>query len=71
MKSYNTPAQAKNLREIEAMTSMPIVRNNQVSDGTVQPVPPAVDKEEEEAGTEVQAEAPTKKARSKKAPKEV
>lgn len=71
MKSYNTPAQAKNLREIEAMASMPVARSNKVSNGTVQSVPPVDEKEEEEAGTEAQTEAPTKKARSKKASKEI
>ncbi len=65
MKTYNTPGQARNLREIEAAAAAPVIRNIKAVNGTVQPAPAAVQKEEE-AGAEAQAEVPSKKARSKK-----
>lgn len=71
MKIYNSPRQARSLREIEASAASPSIQIMRDINGTVQPVPPAVEKEGEEARTEAKAETSTKKARSKKNPKEV
>lgn len=71
MKTYNSPGQARSLREIEAAAASPSIQIMRDINGTVQPVPPTVEKEEEETRPEAKAEASTKKARSKKNTKEV
>lgn len=71
MKTYNSPGQARSLREIEAAAASPSINIMRNINGTVQPVPPAVGKEEEEARPEAKAEASAKKARPKKNCKEV
>ena len=69
MKTYNSPAQARNLREIEAAAASPVINIIPEIHGTVQSVQTAEEREKErtEAETEVQA----KKTRTKKNTKEV
>lgn len=69
MKTYNSPAQARSLREIEAAASSPVINIIPEINGTVQPV--QTSEEGEEEGAQTEAEAPTKKARAKKNTKEV
>jgi hypothetical protein len=64
MKKYNSPAQARSLREIEAAAYAPAIENIQNVTCDVQPVCTA--EATEEAGAEAQAETKAKKARSKK-----
>lgn len=71
MKTYNSPGQARSLREIEAAAASPSINIMRNINGTVQPVPPAVDKEEEETRPETQTETSAKKARPKKNCKEI
>lgn len=66
MKTYNSPGQARSLREIEAAAASPSIQIMRDINGTVQPVSPAVEKEKEEAWPEAKTEASAKKARSKK-----
>jgi len=69
MKTYNSPAQARSLREIEATAASPVTNIIPNIHGTVQPVQTVEEGKEER--TETEAEVPTKKTRSKKNPKEV
>lgn len=72
MKTYNSPGQARSLREIEAAAIAPSKQITSEINGTVQPVSSTSEKEEEkETRPEAQAEAAPQKARSKKNPKEV
>ena len=64
MKIYNTPAQARNLREIEIAAMNPVIEHIKDVNGNVQPV--CSEEAEKETGPETEAEAPAKKARSKK-----
>jgi len=66
MKTYNSPAQARSLREIEATAASPVINIIPEINGTVQPVQEG-EKERSQAKTEV----PAKKTRSKKNTKEV
>lgn len=66
MKTYNSPGQARSLREIEAAAASPSIQIMRDINGTVQPVSPAVEKEKEEAWPEAKTETSAKKARSKK-----
>lgn len=66
MKTYNSPGQARSLREIEAAAMAPAIEIIKEVNGTVQPLPAATEKEEEKAGPEAKAEVPSKKTRSKK-----
>lgn len=66
MKVYNTPAQAKNLREIEAASLASSVNVIPEVHGTVQPIQPEEASETEETGQEAETESSTKKARQKK-----
>lgn len=66
MKTYNSPGQARSLREIEAAAMTPVTQIIKDINGAVQPVPAPIEKEEEETRTEAQAEVPAKKTRSKK-----
>lgn len=69
MKTYNSPAQARNLREIEAAAASPVINIIPEINGTIQPVQTAEEgeKERQEAETEI----PAKKTRTKKNTKEV
>jgi hypothetical protein len=69
MKTYNSPAQARSLREIEAEAASPV--KNIISEvyGTIQPVHTAEEVEEEREKTETKI--PTKKTRKKKNTKEI
>lgn len=69
MKTYNSPAQARSLREIEAATASPVINTIPEVHGDIQPVHTAEEREKER--TEAEAEAPTKKTRSKKNTKEI
>lgn len=69
MKTYNSPAQARSLREIEAAAASPVTNIIPTINGNIQPVQAAQEGEEER--TETETEAPTKKTRSKKNTKEV
>lgn len=69
MKTYNSPAQARSLREIEAAAASPVINIISEINGDIQPVQTAQEGEEEREKTET--EAPTKKTRSKKNTKEV
>lgn len=69
MKTYNSPAQARNLREIEAAAASPVINIIPKINGTVQSVQAA--EEGEEKRTEAETEVPAKKTRSKKNTKEV
>lgn len=66
MRTFNTPAQARSLREIEAAAMSPVTETTKDVNGTVQPVQPAETKATEEAGEKAQTEGAPKKARSKK-----
>lgn len=67
MKRYNSPSQARSLREIEASMASPMPEIIRDTNGHIQSVSTeAPGKEKEEAGAEVKAETPTKKARKKK-----
>ena len=66
MKTYNSPGQARSLREIEAAAASPSIQIMRDINGTVQPVSTAVEKEKEEAWPEAKTETSAKKARSKK-----
>lgn len=69
MKTYNSPAQARSLREIEAAAASPVTNIIPEIHGTIQPVQTV--EEGEEKRTEAETEAPTQKTRSKKNTKEV
>lgn len=69
MKTYNSPAQARNLREIEAAAASPVINIIPKVNGTVQPISAVQEGEEERA--EVKTEVPAKKTRTKKNTKEV
>lgn len=69
MKTYNSPAQARSLREIEAAAAPPVINIIPTINGDIQPVQTVQEGEEERPETE--AETPTKKTRSKKNTKEV
>lgn len=69
MKTYNSPAQARNLREIEAAAASPVINIIPKINGDIQSVQTA--EEGEEKRTETEAETPAKKTRSKKNTKEV
>lgn len=69
MKTYNSPAQARSLREIEAAAASPIINIISKVKGDVQSVQTA--EEGEEKRTEAETEVPAKKTRSKKNTKEV
>lgn len=69
MKTYNSPAQARNLREIEAAAASSVINIIPTINGDIQPVQAA--DEGEEKRTETETEAPGKKTRSKKNTKEV
>ncbi len=68
MKTYNSPAQARNLREIELAAS---ATNPSEDNGTVQSVQSVEAQEAEEAGAETKTESAPKKARRKKNTEEV
>ena len=69
MKTYNSPAQARSLREIEAAAASPVINIIPEVNGTIQPV--QATEEGEEKRTEAETEVSPKKARSKKNTKEV
>lgn len=69
MKVYNSPTQARMLREAEERAAN--VQPTPVDHGDVQPVQTPEPPEEKEAGPETEAERPAKKARSKKDTKKV
>lgn len=69
MKTYNSPAQARSLREIEAAAASPVINIIPEVHGNIQPVHTAEEREEERA--EAETEVPTKKTRSKKNTKEI
>jgi hypothetical protein len=69
MKKFNSPAQARNLREIEIAACAPVIKNIQNVTCDVQSVCTA--EAPEEAGTEAEAETQTQKTRSKKNTKKV
>lgn len=69
MKAYNSPAQARSLREIEAAAASPVINTIPEVHGDIQPVHTAEEMEEER--TEAETEVSTKKTRSKKNTKEV
>lgn len=70
MKTYNSPAQARSLREIEAAAAAsPVINIIPGINGTVQSVQ-AAEKGKEE-GAEAETEVTAKKTRSKKNTKEV
>ena len=71
MKVYNSPAQARSLREIEATALSESIKMMEEINGTVQPIRPSEEKEEEKARPETQAKAASQKARSKKDSKTV
>lgn len=67
MKTYNSPAQARSLREIEAAAASPVTNMIPKIYGDIKSVHTAEEAEKERTETE----APTKKTRSKKNTKEV
>ena len=69
MKVYNSPAQARNLREIEEAAASPVINIIPEFDGSVQSV--CTTEEGEEEGSETKTEASTKKGRKKKNQEEV
>lgn len=69
MKTYNSPAQARSLREIEAAVASPVINIIPEVHGDIQPVHTAEEREEER--TEAETEVSTKKTRSKKNTKEI
>lgn len=69
MKTYNSPAQARSLREIEAAAASPVINIIPEVHGDIQPVYTAEEREEERTKTE--AEVSPQKARSKKNTKKV
>ena len=69
MKTYNSPAQARGLREIEAAAASPVINIIPEINGTVQPV--QVTEEGEKERSQAKTEVPAKKTRSKKNTKEV
>ena len=69
MKTYNSPAQARNLREIEAAAASPVINIIPEINGTIQPVQTAEEGEKERP--EAETEIPAKKTRTKKNTKEV
>ncbi len=69
MKVYNSPAQARNLREIEEAAASPVINIIPEIDGSVQSV--CTTEEGEEEGSETKTEASTKKGRKKKNQEEV
>lgn len=69
MKTYNSPAQARSLREIEAAAASPVTNMIPKVYGDIKSVHTAEEAEKER--TETETEAPTKKTRSKKNTKEV
>lgn len=69
MKIYDSPRQAKSLREIEAAAAASIIKKIKDVNGNIQPI--QTEKEGEETGAETKAETKAQKARSKKAPKTV
>lgn len=71
MKTYNSPGQARSLREIEAAAMAPVTQIIKDIDGTVQPIQAPVEKEEKETGPETEAKSPSKKTRTKKKAEEV
>lgn len=71
MKTYNSPGQARSLREIEAAAMTPVTQIIKEIDGTVQPVQAPIEKEEKEARPEAEAKVPSKKTRAKKKAEEV
>lgn len=71
MKIFNSPAQAKNLREIEDAAISRKSSKIKETREAVQPVYPIVEKEAEEVGTEAQTEAPAQKTRTKKNTKKI
>lgn len=71
MKTYNSPGQARSLREIEAAAMTPMSQIIKEIDGTVQPIQAPIEKEEKEAGPKAEAKVPSKKARAKKKAEEV
>ncbi len=68
MKTYNSPAQARNLREIELAAS---ATNQSEDNGTVQSVQSVEAQEAEETRAETKTESAPKKARRKKNTEEV
>lgn len=66
MKVYNTPKEARNLREIEAAAISPVPETIKSVHGAVQPVQASQEEAPEETGAEAQAETFTKKERKKK-----
>lgn len=69
MKVYNSPAQSRSLREIEAAAASPVTNVIQSIHGTVQPA--QLIGEGKEKGAEAETKAQAKKARSKKNTKKV
>ena len=69
MKVYNSPAQARNLREIEEAAASPVINIIPEIDGSVQSV--CTTEKGEEEGSETKTEASTKKGRKKKNQEEV
>ncbi|RXE72209.1 hypothetical protein [Xylanibacter muris] len=71
MRTFNTPAQARSLREIEAAAITPI--SEQIKDvyGEVQSVPAPESEVVEKTNPQAEAEETAKKSRSKKNPKAV
>ena len=68
MRTYNSPAQARSLREIEEAASSPVINIIPKVHGDIQPVQTAEEGEEE--GAQAETEIPAKKTRSKKNTKE-
>lgn len=69
MKTYNSPAQARSLREIEATAASLVINIIPEINGTVQPVQATEEGEKERS--QAKTEVPAKKTRSKKNTKEV
>ena len=69
MKTYNSPAQTRGLREIEAAAASPVINIIPEINGDIQSVQAAEEGEKER--TEAETEAPAKKTRSKKNTKEI
>lgn len=63
MKTYNSPAQARNLKEIETAA---VAINLSENDGTIQPLQPAETETPEEEGAETKTQGSSKKAGRKK-----
>lgn len=71
MRTYNNPAQARSLREIEAAAQSPVINHIKEVDANTQilreqPVCEAESPEAQEEGQAKEAQAPTKKSRKKK-----